>query len=215
MYDTGKVQVEALRRVSLNIEAGEFVAIMGPSGSGKSTLMNIVGCLDTATSGTYILDGHTVRARSDHEITQIRNQKIGFVFQSFNLLPRMNALRNVELPMVYARVPRPERLERALAAIERVQLSDRLDHFPSELSGGQKQRIAIARALVGNPAIILADEPTGNLDSVTSNDIMGLFARLNDEGVTIILVTHEADIAAYARRIISLRDGIIVKDTAR
>lgn len=212
IYDTGKVKVEAVRDLSFNVDEGEFVAIMGPSGSGKSTLMNIIGCLDTPTSGRYVLDGQDISEFGDSEITAVRNRKIGFVFQSFNLLPRMNALKNVELPLVYARIPAEEREKRALAAIERVQLRDRIDHLPNELSGGQKQRLAIARALVGNPAIILADEPTGNLDSATSIDIMELFARLNREGATIILVTHEPDIAAYADRIITLRDGRITSD---
>lgn len=211
-YDTGKVKVEALRDVDLQVEMGEFLAIMGPSGSGKSTLMNIMGCLDTPTTGRYVLDGQDVTEFGDAEITAVRNRKIGFVFQSFNLLPRMNALKNVELPLVYARITPEEREKRALAAIARVQLEDRVSHLPAELSGGQKQRLAIARALVGNPAIILADEPTGNLDSVTSADIMELFSNLNREGATIVLITHEAEIAAYARRVITLRDGRITSD---
>ncbi len=212
VYDTGAVQVAALKGVSLDIAEGEYVAIMGPSGSGKSTLMNILGCLDRPTKGTYVLDREPVSAMNDGELASIRNRKIGFVFQSFNLLPRITALRNVELPMIYGRVPQKERQVRALEVMERVGLGDRLHHKSNELSGGQRQRVAVARALVNNPAIILADEPTGNLDTVTSQEIMGLFGRLNAEGSTIILVTHEADIAAHARRVVVFRDGLIIED---
>jgi len=212
VYDTGAVQVAALKGVSLDIAKGEYVAIMGPSGSGKSTLMNILGCLDRPTQGTYVLDREPVSAMNDGELASIRNRKIGFVFQSFNLLPRITALRNVELPMIYGRVPQKERQARALEVMERVGLGDRLHHKSNELSGGQRQRVAVARALVNNPAIILADEPTGNLDTVTSQEIMTLFGRLNAEGSTIILVTHEADIAAHAQRVVVFRDGLIQED---
>ncbi len=212
IYDTGTVQVPALKGISLNILEGEYVAIMGPSGSGKSTLMNILGCLDRPTKGQYVLDKEPVSAMAETELAWIRNQKIGFVFQSFNLLPRISALRNVELPMIYGRVPLKERQERSLEAMRRVGLADRMHHKSSELSGGQRQRVAIARALVNRPAIILADEPTGNLDSVTSQEIMGLFEELNQEGSTIILVTHEADIAAHARRVVVFKDGCIQED---
>lgn len=212
VYDTGEIAVEALKGISLTIDAGEFVAIMGPSGSGKSTLMNIIGCLDVATHGTYHLDGIAITERSEKELADVRNRKIGFVFQSFNLLARTTALKNVELPMVYARVKGHERHERALKALDRVGLMDRVDHRPNELSGGQRQRVAIARALVNNPAILLADEPTGNLDTKSSEDIMNLFEDLNREGVTIVLITHEHDIAKRAKRIVAFRDGQIAKD---
>jgi len=212
IYDTGAVQVPALQGISLEIKEGEYVAIMGPSGSGKSTLMNILGCLDRTTRGDYILDGEPVSRMQDEELAGVRNRKIGFVFQSFNLLPRIDALKNVELPMVYGRIPVKERMERAREALRRVGLEDRMKHRPNELSGGQRQRVAIARALVTEPAIILADEPTGNLDSVTSVEIMGLFEKLNQEGVTIVLVTHEADIAAHAKRVVTFRDGHLVED---
>lgn len=212
VYDTGAIQVPALKGIALDIKEGEYVAIMGPSGSGKSTLMNILGCLDRPSKGTYILDGEKVSTLSDEALAGIRNQKIGFVFQSFNLLPRISALRNVELPMIYGRVPQKERYQRALEAMDRVGLADRMHHKSNELSGGQRQRVAIARALVNRPAIILADEPTGNLDTVTSHEIMGLFRQLNDEGSTIILVTHEADIAAHAERAVVFRDGCIQED---
>lgn len=212
IYDTGAIAVEALKNVNLTIEEGEFVAIIGPSGSGKSTLMNIIGCLDIATEGSYELDGIAINKRTDGELADVRNKKIGFVFQSFNLLARTTALKNVELPMVYAKVKRHERHLRAVKALERVSLGDRMDHKPNELSGGQRQRVAIARALVNNPAILLADEPTGNLDTKSSEDIMNLFEALNKEGVTIVLITHEHDIANRARRVVAFRDGEIVED---
>lgn len=212
VYDTGSVQVAALKGINLTIREGEYVAIMGPSGSGKSTLMNILGCLDKPTKGQYVLDQEPVSAMVDEELARIRNQKIGFVFQSFNLLPRISALRNVELPMIYGRISVKERHERSMEAMRRVGLEDRVHHKSNELSGGQRQRVAIARALVNRPAIILADEPTGNLDTVTSYEIMDLFAQLNREGSTIILVTHEADIAAHARRVVVFRDGCIQED---
>jgi len=211
-YVMGSEEIHALRGVSIEIERGEYVAIMGPSGSGKSTLMNLIGCLDTPTKGSYLLNGKQVSQMNDNELARIRNEEIGFVFQTFNLLPRASALHNVELPLVYAAVPSKDRQVRAKAALEKVELSGRMTHRPNELSGGQRQRVAIARALVNNPSILLADEPTGNLDSKTGNEIMALFARLHAAGNTIILVTHEADIAAYARRAIHLRDGQIEKD---
>jgi putative ABC transport system ATP-binding protein len=212
IYNTGKIEVEALKNVNLNIEKGEFVSIMGPSGSGKSTLMNIIGCLDRATSGFYELDSTNISNLDDIELAKIRNIKIGFVFQSFNLLPRITALQNVELPMIYAGVGRKERRRKAVEAMERVSLAERMDHKPNELSGGQKQRVAIARALVNNPAIILADEPTGNLDTAAGEDIMAVFQELNREGVTIVLVTHEPDIAQHTKRIVKFRDGLLTTD---
>jgi putative ABC transport system ATP-binding protein len=211
-YVMGAEEIHALRGVSIEIERGEYVAIMGPSGSGKSTLMNLIGCLDTPTRGSYLLNGKQVSEMNDNELARIRNEEIGFVFQTFNLLPRASALQNVELPLVYAGVPAKDRQARARGALDKVELSERMTHRPNELSGGQRQRVAIARALVNNPSILLADEPTGNLDSKTGNEIMALFARLHAAGNTIILVTHEAEIAAYARRAIHLRDGQVEKD---
>jgi putative ABC transport system ATP-binding protein len=216
-YEMGTEQLHALRGVSMQIRRGEYVAIMGPSGSGKSTLMNLIGCLDTPTKGNYWLAGRLVSQLNDDELAYIRNKEIGFVFQTFNLLARATALHNVELPMIYNGTPAAERIERAKKALAAVDLSERMMHKPNELSGGQRQRVAIARALVNNPAILLADEPTGNLDSATGEEIMALFARLHAGGNTIILVTHEPDIAAHAHRIIRVRDGHIEKDepTAR
>jgi putative ABC transport system ATP-binding protein len=211
-YEMGAEHLHALRGVSLEIHKGEYVAIMGPSGSGKSTLMNLIGCLDTPSKGNYWLAGRLVSELNDDELAYIRNKEIGFVFQTFNLLPRATALHNVELPMIYNGTPAEERLERAKKALTQVDLADRMMHKPNELSGGQRQRVAIARALVNSPSILLADEPTGNLDSQTGEEIMGLFARLHQQGNTIILVTHEAEIAAHAHRIIRLRDGKIEKD---
>jgi putative ABC transport system ATP-binding protein len=214
-YVMGEEEIHALRGVSIAIEAGEYVAIMGPSGSGKSTLMNLIGCLDTPTKGSYLLNGKEVSEMNDDELARIRNEEIGFVFQTFNLLPRATALHNVELPLVYAGVPGKVRQERARQALEKVELTSRAGHRPNELSGGQRQRVAIARALVNDPSILLADEPTGNLDSKTGNEIMGVFDRLHQSGNTIILVTHEADIAAYAHRVIHIRDGQVEKDVKR
>jgi putative ABC transport system ATP-binding protein len=214
-YVMGAEEIHALRGVSVTIERGEYVAIMGPSGSGKSTLMNLIGCLDSPSKGTYLLNGKEVSRMNDDELARIRNEEIGFVFQTFNLLPRASALHNVELPLVYAGVPARERQERARLTLERVDLGSRLSHKPSELSGGQRQRVAIARALVNNPSILLADEPTGNLDSKTGAEIMGLFERLHAGGNTIVLVTHEADVAAHAHRTIHIRDGQISDDVRR
>ena len=211
-YQMGDEEIHALRGVSIAIERGEYVAIMGPSGSGKSTLMNLIGCLDTPSQGTYLLNGKEVSLMNDNELARIRNEEIGFVFQTFNLLPRATALHNVELPLVYAGISKKDRLEQAKAAIEKVELTHRMTHKPNELSGGQRQRVAIARALVNNPSILLADEPTGNLDSKTGVEIMALFARLHQGGNTIIVVTHEADIAAYAHRVIAIRDGQVERD---
>jgi putative ABC transport system ATP-binding protein len=214
-YVMGDEEIHALRGVSIQIERGEYVAIMGPSGSGKSTLMNLIGCLDTPTKGSYLLNAKEVAAMNDDELARIRNEEIGFVFQTFNLLPRATALHNVELPLVYAGVSGKERLDKAKLALEKVELMSRAMHRPNELSGGQRQRVAIARALVNNPSILLADEPTGNLDSKTGNEIMGVFDRLHQAGNTIILVTHEADIAAYAHRVVHLRDGQVEADAKR
>ncbi|MDI3518046.1 MAG: putative transport system ATP-binding protein [Caldanaerobacter sp.] len=213
VYSLGKVQVEALKGVSLKIDKGEYVAIVGPSGSGKSTLMNIIGLLDRPTAGSYKLNGVEVSTLSDDQLAYLRNRQIGFVFQSFNLLHRLNALANVELPMLYAKIPSRERRERALKALEIVGLSDRIYHKPNELSGGQQQRVAIARAIVMNPSFLLADEPTGNLDTASSIEIMKIFHQLNEAGTTIIMVTHEQDIANHAKRIVRLRDGLIVEDS--
>lgn len=212
IYDTGAIQVEALKDINLSIEKNEYVAVMGASGSGKSTLMNILGCLDRLTSGKYILDDVDVSTLNGNELAAIRNKKIGFVFQAFNLLPRLSALGNVELPMVYAGMSSSERLKKAKTALDRVGLTDRMHHRPNELSGGQKQRVAIARALVNDPAIILADEPTGNLDTKSSEEIMGIFEGLNNEGVTIVMVTHEQDIAHHTKRAVVFRDGEIISD---
>jgi putative ABC transport system ATP-binding protein len=214
-YDMGGEVVRALRGVDLGIHRNEYVAIMGPSGSGKSTLMNLIGCLDTPTDGEYWLNGTLVSEMSDDALARVRNREIGFVFQTFNLLPRATALHNVELPLVYAGVPSAERKKRATEALEKVQLGERVLHRPNELSGGQRQRVAIARALVNNPSILLADEPTGNLDSATSAEIMKVFEELASQGQTVIMVTHEPDIAAHARRVIVLRDGLIETDDRR
>jgi putative ABC transport system ATP-binding protein len=214
VYEMGAEQVHALRGINLEIRKGEYVAIMGPSGSGKSTLMNLIGCLDSPTSGKYWLAGRLVSDLDDDELAYIRNKEIGFVFQTFNLLPRATALHNVELPLIYNGTPAEERLEKAKKALERVDLTDRMTHKPNELSGGQRQRVAIARALVNNPSIVLADEPTGNLDSKTGEEIMALFENLYRQGNTIILVTHENDIARHAHRSIHIRDGKIASDEA-
>ncbi|HKP11440.1 MAG TPA: ABC transporter ATP-binding protein [Blastocatellia bacterium] len=214
-YVMGAEEVHALRGATFEIERGEYVAIMGPSGSGKSTLMNLIGCLDTPTSGQYWLNGKLVSEMDDDELAYIRNKEIGFVFQTFNLLPRATALHNVELPLIYNGTPRTQRIEMAKRALEKVDLTNRMDHKPNELSGGQRQRVAVARALVNNPSIILADEPTGNLDSATSHEIMGLFDHLNRQGNTIILVTHEHDIAEHAHRVLHILDGRINRDERR
>ena len=214
-YVMGSEEIHALRGVNINIEKGEYVAIMGPSGSGKSTLMNLIGCLDTPTKGSYLLNGKQVSEMNDNELARIRNEEIGFVFQTFNLLPRASALHNVELPLIYAGVPSKERQDRAKDALTKVELDERMSHKPNELSGGQRQRVAIARALVNNPSILLADEPTGNLDSKTGVEIMALFERLYKGGNTIVLVTHEPDVAAYAYRTIHIRDGQVESDVRR
>ena len=214
-YDMGGEIVRALRGVDVAIRRNEYVAIMGPSGSGKSTLMNLIGCLDTPDAGEYWLNGMLVSEKDEDELARVRNREIGFVFQTFNLLPRASALHNVELPLVYAGIGSDERRKRATEALERVQLGDRIHHRPNELSGGQRQRVAIARALVNRPSILLADEPTGNLDSTTSEEIMRVFEGLSSEGQTVIMVTHEADIAAHARRVVVLRDGLISSDERR
>ena len=215
VYKMGDVEVHALRGVSLSIHEGDFVAVMGASGSGKSTLMNIIGCLDRPTRGTYSLAGREVSRLARNELAEIRNRTLGFVFQNFNLLARTNALENVELPLIYAGLPTRERVERAVASLKRVGLGDRLDHHPSQLSGGQQQRVAIARALVSSPKVILADEPTGNLDSRTSVEVMALFQELGASGITVVLVTHESDIAAYSSRVIMMRDGKVESDQRR
>ncbi len=212
IYDSGAVQVHALKNINLTIERGEFVAIMGHSGSGKSTLMNILGCLDRPSSGTYLLDGIDISQQSNDALSDVRNQKIGFVFQAFNLIPRTSTLKNVELPMIYGRVPGKARVERAKMLLEKVGLGQRLEHMPNELSGGQKQRVAIARALANEPPILLADEPTGNLDSASTIEIMELFTQLNREGVTVIIVTHEDDVAAFTERVLWFEDGQLVDD---
>jgi putative ABC transport system ATP-binding protein len=214
-YVMGSEEIHALRGVSIQIERGEYVAIMGPSGSGKSTLMNLIGCLDTPSKGSYLLNGKQASQMNDNELARIRNEEIGFVFQTFNLLPRATALRNVELPLVYAGIAGKERELQARAALEKVELGSRMNHRPNELSGGQRQRVAIARALVNNPSILLADEPTGNLDSKTGIEIMGVFDRLHKAGNTIVLVTHEPDVAAYAHRSIHIRDGQVENDVRR
>jgi len=213
LYEMGTEKLYALKGVDVVIEKNEYVAIMGPSGSGKSTLMNIIGCLDTPTSGDYVLNGKDVHEMDDDELAEIRNKEIGFVFQTFNLLPRSNALHNVELPLIYSGLSKAARIKRAEESLANVGLADRMKHKPNELSGGQRQRVAVARALVNNPSIILADEPTGNLDSKTGEEIMALFAELNNKGNTIIVVTHEEDIAKHANRIIKIRDGMIESDT--
>jgi putative ABC transport system ATP-binding protein len=212
-YFLGKVVIEVLKGISLSIHKAEYVALMGPSGSGKSTLMNIIGCLDSPTSGNYLLAGQSVSGMTDNDLADVRNKEIGFVFQQFNLLPRLTALENVALPLVYAGASKKERTQRAKEVLEMVNLSDRSHHKPNELSGGQNQRVAIARALVNHPSLILADEPTGNLDSKTSHEIMAIFGHIHAAGNTVVLVTHEEDIAAHAKRIIRLRDGVIESDT--
>ncbi|NLK62380.1 MAG: ABC transporter ATP-binding protein [Fusobacteria bacterium] len=212
IYDTGAERVKALKNVNLGIKKGEFVAIIGSSGSGKSTMMNILGCLDVANEGKYFLDGIDISLLNDNEIAEIRNKKIGFVFQSFNLLSKLTALENVEVPMVYSGIKIKDRQKRAFEALERVGLADRVRHRPNELSGGQKQRVAIARSLVNNPKVILADEPTGNLDSNSEKEIMDIFKKLNEEGVTVIMVTHEPEIAAQCKRIVTFKDGIVTSD---
>lgn len=214
-YIMGKQELPVLKGISLNVMRNEYIALMGPSGSGKSTLMNILGCLDSPTSGTYILNGHDVSLMPDHQLADIRNKEIGFVFQQFNLLPRLTALENVALPLVYAGIPKKQRIEMAMEVIKKVDLESRHHHKPNEMSGGQCQRVAIARALVNNPSIILADEPTGNLDTKTSYEIMNIFSKIHADGNTVVLVTHEEDISKYAHRVIRLRDGLIESDKVK
>lgn len=211
-YNIGKIDLEVLKGISLDVKEKEFLAIMGPSGSGKSTLLNIIGCLDRPTSGIYKLEGVDVTERSDDELAEIRNKRVGFIFQTFNLLPRFSTLKNVELPMIYSDIPSAERKRRAMEMLEIVGLFERASHRPNELSGGEQQRVAIARALVNDPAIILADEPTGNLDSVSGNELISIFGRLNEKGRTIIIVTHNRDIALHTKRIIQLKDGTVIKN---
>ncbi len=213
-YRMGEIEVHALQGLSIKVDAGEFISIMGPSGSGKSTLMNIIGCLDRPTTGSYKLEGGEMSVLDDSELAHVRNKRIGFVFQTFNLLPRLSAAKNVELPLVYSGVPAGERRERAIGMLGRVGLSDRAGHRPMELSGGQQQRVAIARALINNPGILLADEPTGNLDSKAGSEIMAIFKRLNEEGVTVVMVTHDENVARAGRRIVRLKDGVIELDEA-
>lgn len=215
IYKTGSVEVHALKNINLEIQHGEFIAIMGQSGSGKSTLMNILGCLDRPTSGEYLLEGTDISSLSQDELSLIRNKKIGFVFQAFNLIPRTDVMKNVELPMIYAKTKSNKRRQRAIELLEKVGLSDRMNHLPNELSGGQKQRVAIARSLANNPPLILADEPTGNLDTQSSEEIMEIFRELNKEGNSIILVTHEPELTEYADRVIVFRDGMIIEDRRR
>lgn len=212
VYNTGVIEFEALRGINLLVEKGEYVSIMGPSGSGKSTLMNILGCLDRLTAGQYILNDNDVSNMDDNELAEVRNREIGFVFQAFNLLPRLTSLENVELPMVYAGVPFKERKTRAKEAMDIVGLGDRMEHKPNELSGGQRQRVAIARSIVMKPSVLMADEPTGNLDTASSIDIMRIFQELNENGTTLLMVTHEPDIAQYTKRIVKVRDGLIIDD---
>jgi len=212
VYQNGDIKVPALKNVSLTIKEGEFVAIMGSSGSGKSTFMNILGCLDKPTSGEYLLDGIPIQGRNEEELSDIRNLKIGFVFQSFNLIPRTSSLKNVELPLLYARKNQSDRREKAITILEKVGLKERIHHMPNELSGGQRQRVAIARALANEPPLILADEPTGNLDSKSGDEVMDIFKSLNNEGVTIILVTHEPEIAQHCKRVVTFKDGVLIKD---
>src|SRR3954452_3714691 len=214
-YYLGKIELQVLKGINLDIFRNEYVALMGPSGSGKSTLMNILGCLDSPTAGSYILNGKDVSKMADNDLAEVRNKEIGFVFQQFNLLPRLNAAENVALPLVYAGIPKKERIERAMEVLAKVGLGDRSHHKPNEMSGGQIQRVAIARALINNPAIILADEPTGNLDSKTSVEVMDIFGKIQSSGNTVVLVTHEEDIAAYAKRVVRLRDGLVESDTLR
>ena len=208
-YDMGSVQVQVLKGISLNVEEGEFISIIGPSGSGKSTLMNIIGCLDVPTGGEYLLDGKEISTYNEKQLSKIRNQKIGFVFQKFNLLPKLTAFENVELPLIYRGMSHKERRQRSLDALEKVGLTDRMSHNPTELSGGQQQRVAIARALAGNPPVLLADEPTGNLDSISGSEVMKLIKQLSNEGKTIVLITHDTDIAKAAKRTITIKDGLL------